>query len=77
MVTQEEIAQKKSMDDKVAELEAKRAELELGGGQERIDRQHKSGKLSARERVDRLVDKGSFEEIGLFCRHRATLFRHG
>ena len=74
MVTQEEITQKKSMDDKVAELEAKRAELELGGGQERIDRQHKSGKLTARERVDRLVDKGSFEEIGLFSRHRATYF---
>jgi methylmalonyl-CoA carboxyltransferase large subunit len=74
MVTQEETTPKKSMDDKVAELEAKRAELELGGGQERIDRQHKSGKLSARERVDRLVDKGSFEEIGLFSRHRATYF---
>jgi methylmalonyl-CoA carboxyltransferase large subunit len=74
MVTQEETTHKKSMDDKVAELEAKRAELVLGGGQERIDRQHKSGKLSARERVDRLVDKGSFEEIGLFSRHRATYF---
>jgi methylmalonyl-CoA carboxyltransferase large subunit len=74
MLTQEEITHKKSMDDKVAELEARRAELELGGGQERIDRQHKSGKLSARERVDRLVDKGSFEEIGLFSRHRAAYF---
>ena len=74
MVTQEETTRKKSMGDKIAELEARRAKLELGGGQERIDRQHKSGKLSARERVDRLVDKGSFEEIGLFSRHRATLF---
>jgi len=74
METQEETTRKKSMDDKIAELKARRAELELGGGQERIDRQHKSGKLSARERVDRLVDKGSFEEIGLFSRHRATLF---
>jgi methylmalonyl-CoA carboxyltransferase large subunit len=74
MVTQEEVAPKKSMEEKAAELEAKRAELELGGGQERIDRQHASGKLSARERVDRLVDKGSFEEIGLFSRHRATYF---
>ena len=64
MVTQEETTRKKSMDDKIAELKARRAELELGGGQERIDRQHKSGKLSARERVDRLADKGSFEEIG-------------
>jgi methylmalonyl-CoA carboxyltransferase large subunit len=74
MVTQEEIAKKTSMEDKVKELAAKRAELELGGGQERIDRQHASGRLTARERVDRLVDKGSFEEIGLFCRHRATYF---
>jgi methylmalonyl-CoA carboxyltransferase large subunit len=74
MLTQEEIMHKKSMDDKIAELEARRAELERGGGQERIDRQHKSGKLSARERVDRLVDKGSFEEIGVFSRHRATYF---
>jgi methylmalonyl-CoA carboxyltransferase 12S subunit len=74
MLTQEEITLKKSMDDKIAELEARRAKLELGGGQERIDRQHKSGKLSARERVDRLADKGSFEEIGMFSRHRATLF---
>ncbi len=74
MLTQEEITQKKSMDDKIKELEARRGEQELGGGQERIDRQHKSGKLSARERVDRLLDKGSFEEIGVFSRHRATYF---
>jgi methylmalonyl-CoA carboxyltransferase 12S subunit len=74
MATQEETAIKKSMSEKIAELEAKRAELELGGGKERIDRQHASGKLSARERVERLVDRGSFEEIGLFCRHRATYF---
>jgi len=74
MLTQEEKTQKKSMEDKVAELEAKRAELELGGGQDRIDRQHASGKLTARERIEKLVDKDSFEEIGLFCRHRATYF---
>ncbi len=77
MLTQEEITQKKSMDDKIAELEAKRAELELGGGKERIDRQHASGKLTARERVDRLVDKGSFEEIGLFCAAPRHVLRHG
>lgn len=66
--------EKKTIGDKIAELEARRAVLELGGGQERIDRQHASGKLTARERVERLVDRGSFEEIGLFCRHRATYF---
>jgi methylmalonyl-CoA carboxyltransferase large subunit len=74
MVTQEETAKKRSLDDKIEELEARRAELELGGGQDRIDRQHASGKLSARERVERLVDKESFEEIGMFCQHRATYF---
>jgi methylmalonyl-CoA carboxyltransferase large subunit len=74
MLTQEEIAKKKTIGDKIAELQAKRAELELGGGKDRIDRQHASGKLAARERVDRLADKGSFEEIGLFCKHRATYF---
>ncbi len=74
MLTQEEIVKKKTIGDKIAELEAKRAELELGGGKDRIDRQHASGKLAARERVDRLADKGSFEEIGLFAKHRATYF---
>jgi len=65
---------RRSIGDRLAELEARRAELELGGGKERIDRQHASGALTARERVARLVDRGSFEEIGLFARHRATYF---
>jgi len=74
MATEVEIEKKKTIGDKIAELAARRAELELGGGKDRIDRQHASGKLSARERVERLVDRGSFEEIGLFSRHRATYF---
>jgi len=74
MFTQEEVEKKKTLGDKVAELEAKRTELELGGGKDRIERQHASGKLTARERVDRLLDRGSFEEIGLFSKHRATYF---
>ena len=74
MARQEESPKKKTIQDKIAELEAKRVGLELGGGKERIDKQHASGKLSARERVTKLVDKGSFEEIGLFARHRATYF---
>ena len=41
---------------------------------DRLEKQHKGGKLTARERVDALVDPGSFEEIGLFAQHRATLF---
>ena len=45
-----------------------------GGGAERIAKQHNSGKLTARERITKLVDEGSFQEIGLFAQHRATLF---
>ena len=74
MAIQAEIAKPATMAEKVAELRAKRTGLELGGGKERIDKQHDSGKLSARERVAKLVDKDSFEEIGLFARHRATYF---
>ena len=74
MAKQEEVPKKKTMQDKIAKLNAKRAELELGGGKERVDKQHASGKLTARERVTRLVDRDSFEEIGMFARHRATFF---
>jgi methylmalonyl-CoA carboxyltransferase large subunit len=74
MANQTESPKTATMADRVSELRAKRAELELGGGKERIDKQHASGKLSARERVAKLVDRDSFEEIGLFARHRATYF---
>jgi methylmalonyl-CoA carboxyltransferase large subunit len=67
-------SQKKTMAEKISALNAKRAKLELGGGQERIEKQHASGKLTARERVARLVDQGSFQEIGLFALHRSTYF---
>lgn len=63
------------MSDKKNEtLKDKRKESELGGGKKRIERQHQSGKLTARERVDLLLDKDSFEEIGAFVTHRATDF---
>jgi propionyl-CoA carboxylase beta chain len=55
-------------------LEAKRAEARLGGGQARIDAQHAKGKLTARERLDVLLDEGSFEEFDMFVTHRATEF---
>ena len=64
----------KTMADKVAVLRAKRAEVELGGGHARIDKQHAAGKMTARERIAGLVDKSSFQEIGLFARHRQTYF---
>ncbi len=74
MASQVESPKTATMAEKIAELRQKRAEMELGGGKDRINKQHDSGKLSARERVAKLVDKDSFEEIGLFARHRATYF---
>jgi propionyl-CoA carboxylase beta chain len=55
-------------------LEQKKAEALLGGGEKRIAVQHKKGKLTARERIDILLDEGSFEEIGMFVSHRCTDF---
>src|SRR5215216_5140518 len=58
----------------IAELEAKRMQARLGGGQARIDTQHAKGKLTARERLDVLLDPGSFEEYDMFVTHRAVDF---
>src|SRR5581483_2952941 len=74
MVTQATDRKPNTMSEKIADLGVRRRGLELGGGQERIDKQHAGGKLTARERVQSLVDKDSFQEIGLFARHRATYF---
>ncbi len=62
------------MKDRLAELKDRLAEARLGGGQKRIEKQHEKGKLTARERVHFLLDKGSFEEIGAFVKHRCTDF---
>ena len=62
------------MKEKLKELDAKIAEGKLGGGEKRIESQHKKGKLTARERLHFLMDEGSFEEIGMFVTHRATEF---
>jgi propionyl-CoA carboxylase beta chain len=62
------------MANKVETLQKKLAEAALGGGQNRIDAQHKKGKLSARERVELLLDDGSFEEIGALVTHRTKDF---
>jgi propionyl-CoA carboxylase beta chain len=56
------------------QLEARRAEARLGGGQQRIDAQHKKGKLTARERIEVLLDDGSFEEYDMYVTHRAVDF---
>jgi len=58
----------------VEQLEEKRKAAVLGGGQHRIDIQHKRGKLTARERIDLLLDEGSFEEWDAFVEHRCTDF---
>lgn len=62
------------MHDIIHQLEEKRAGARLGGGQRRIDAQHKRGKLSARERIEVLLDPGSFEEWDMFVEHRCTDF---
>src|SRR5260221_6035177 len=62
------------MRDKLELLQAKRAEAELGGGQERIDAQHAKGKMTARERLDVLLDPGSLVELDRFVTHRSTHF---
>lgn len=60
--------------DKVKKLIDLRVEAKLGGGQKRIDSQHQKGKLTARERIDMLLDDGSFEEFDMFVTHRCTNF---
>jgi len=60
--------------DKVKELINLRVEAKLGGGQQKIAAQHNKGKLTARERIERLLDDGSFEEYDMFVKHRCTDF---
>ncbi len=62
------------MEDNIKVLNDKIALAHLGGGQNRIDKQHEKKKLTARERVNYLMDEGSFEEIGMLVTHRTTDF---
>ncbi len=62
------------MNKKQQILQSKIDQAQLGGGQVRIDKQHKKGKLTAHERVHFLMDEGSFEEIGILVTHRTTDF---
>ena len=62
------------MKDILDQLETRRRDARLGGGQRRIDAQHARGKLTARERLELLLDEGSFEEFDMFVRHRSTDF---
>lgn len=60
--------------DNIAKLVERRAAARLGGGEKRIEAQHAKGKLTARERLDLLLDAGSFEEFDMFVQHRCTNF---
>ncbi|HCV12225.1 MAG TPA: methylmalonyl-CoA carboxyltransferase, partial [Candidatus Accumulibacter sp.] len=62
------------MHDIIRQLAEKRAAACLGGGQKRIDNQHSKGKLAARERIELLLDSGSFEEWDMFMEHRCHDF---
>lgn len=62
------------MKNKIEELSSKIVKAQLGGGEKRIESQHKKGKLTARERIHFLLDEDSFEEIGAFVTHRSVEF---
>jgi len=62
------------MKEVIKELDRRRTTARLGGGQKRIDAQHARGKLTARERIDVLLDDNSFEEYGMYVEHRCTDF---
>lgn len=62
------------MFDKINELYDRKREIELGGGDDRIVKQHEKGKLTARERINLLLDEGTFVEINPFVKHRTTDF---
>ncbi len=63
-----------NIDAKIQQLRQMREQARMGGGQARIERQHASGKMTARERIEKLLDPGSFRELDMFVTHRATGF---
>ncbi|MBQ9185920.1 MAG: acyl-CoA carboxylase subunit beta [Bacteroidales bacterium] len=60
--------------DNIKKLVERRANAKLGGGEKRIEAQHQKGKFTARERIAKLLDEGSFEEFDMFVQHRCTNF---
>ena len=62
------------MQEILEKLEARRVQARAGGGAKRVASQHAKGKLTARERVELLLDEGSFEEFDMFVEHRCTDF---
>ncbi len=64
----------KSTHDRIEDLKGRKDKVKLGGGKERIVKLHEAGKLTARERIELLLDEGSFQEIGVFVTHRCQDF---
>ena len=62
------------MNEKLEKLANAKENIKLGGGKKRIDKQHDKGKLTARERINLLLDEGSFVEVDQFVKHRCTNF---
>ncbi|MCX8013654.1 MAG: hypothetical protein N3A02_05135, partial [Rectinema sp.] len=60
------------MEEKLRELEDRRAKILAGGGPKRVAAQHEKGKMTARERIELLLDPGTFVELDTFIEHRAT-----
>ena len=60
--------------EKIALMHAKKEHIQLGGGQKRIDKQHSQGKMTARERIEKLFDENTFVELDMFMKHRCTNF---
>ena len=63
-----------AIEDKIKDLMSMREKARLGGGEKRIESQHKKGEYTARERIDLLLDEGSFEEFDMFVTHRCIDF---
>src|SRR2546426_2050676 len=72
--TPQESSDLKGTQEKIAELRRMKEQAMLGGGKKRIEAQHKKGKLTARERLDLLLDPGTFNELDMFVTHRSTDF---
>ena len=77
MATQDQLAKQKTMSDRIAELVAKRSAVELGGGKGRIEHQHAAGKMTARERIAKLIDREKLRRDWAVCPSPRDLIRHG
>ena len=68
------MAREYTMEDRLQQLNERRTKVELGGGEARLQKQRDKGKMTARERLDALLDEGTFQEVGAFRKNRTTTF---